>query len=126
MQFVRRWLPVFLWAAVILSASNDSFSAERSSGWFRAIFGFDLPYAIHVVVRKAAHVIEYSILGALAWRAHFGLIVPIVVAFFVAAVDETLQATTASRTGSIADVVLDLGAATIAVALCHRYGARQQ
>jgi VanZ family protein len=124
MQFVRRWLPVLLWAAVILSASNDSFSAERSGGWFRAVFGFELPYAIHMFVRKASHIIEYSILGALAWRAQRGFIVPLGITLLVASVDETLQTMTATRTGSIADVALDLCSAILAVALCHRFGAR--
>ncbi len=120
MQFVGRWLPVVLWAAVILSASNEAFSAERSGGWFRLLFGFDLPYVIHVAIRKAAHVFEYAILAALAWRAHRGYIVPISIALAVAATDETLQGLTSTRTGTPADVILDVCAAIIVVALCER------
>jgi VanZ family protein len=120
MRFLGRWLPVILWAAVILAASNGSFSAERSGGWFRSVFGFELPYVIHVMVRKAAHVVEYSILAALAWRARRGYLVPLVIALAVAATDETLQSLTSTRTGTPFDVLLDLCAAFIAVALCQR------
>jgi VanZ family protein len=107
MTSLKRWLPVVLWAAVILSSANDSFSAARSGGSFRFLFGRDLPYPIHVALRKSVHIAAYGILGLLAWRAHRGIVVPVAIALAVASADETLQSFTSMRTGLFADVVLD-------------------
>jgi len=120
MQFLKRWLPVVLWAAVILSTANDSFSSKHSGGWFRRVFGRDLPHPIHVVVRKSAHIAAYAVLGWLAWRAQRGFTAPIVVALMVASADETLQGLSSARTGLVADVVLDGCAALLCVAVLER------
>lgn len=113
MRLVRLWLPVILWAAVILSASNDSFSVSHSGGWIRRIFGRDLPYPVHVAIRKTAHLLEYAILGALAWRADRRITIAVGIAALVAITDETHQSFTVSRTGSPWDVGLDVIGATI-------------
>jgi len=120
MTFLKRWLPVLLWAAVILSSANDSFSAQRSGGLFRWIFGRDLPYPVHVAARKSVHVAAYGVLGWLAWRARRGFVVPVAIAIAVASADETLQSFTSMRTGLFADVMLDGCAALLVVASCER------
>ena len=116
MAVVWRWLPVVAWSAVILVASDDHFSAERSASWFQAMFGRELPHALHVLIRKLAHLVEYAILGALAFRAARGggrrYTIAIAIALFVAAVDETRQSLTVSRTGTPWDVLIDLAGAT--------------
>ena len=76
----------------------------------------------HWLIRKLAHLTEYAILAALwqwalaprvaaAWRPALAL------AAVTAVLDELHQATTATRTGSARDVVLDCAGAAIAIAL---------
>jgi VanZ family protein len=120
MRLLKLWLPVVLWAAVILSAANDQFSAEHTQGWFERLFGRELPYAAHVAVRKMAHLLEYGILGALAWRADRRAFVAIAIAVLVAIADESIQASTVTRTGSPWDVALDGVGATLAVFAARR------
>jgi VanZ family protein len=112
---VWRWLPVVLWTALILSASNDNFSTAHSGGWMRAIFGRDLPALLHIMVRKSAHMLEYGILAILGWRAHRSMSVPLLVVLAVASVDEWMQSRTLARTGTAWDVLLDFCAALIVV-----------
>lgn len=122
MRFVKSWLPVLLWAAIILSAANDQFSDRETGGWLERTFG-SIPPEINVVVRKTAHVVEYAILALLAWRARRSWIVPLLICLAVACTDETMQGMTANRTGSPADVALDMLGAVVAVACAQ--GARR-
>lgn len=109
------------WAAVILTASNDSFSSDHSAGFLERVLGAfvsaDVIAALNFLVRKGAHVVSYGILGALAYRAEkrIGLAMTIVLA--VAVADEWHQSTTALRTGSPWDVALDLFGAAMAISL---------
>jgi len=114
------WLPVILWAAVILSASNDGFSASESAGWLERLFGHSMPHWLNVAIRKTGHVVVYGILAALAWRAERRVAIAMAVAALVAIADEYSQGLTATRTGSPWDVVLDLLGAAIAVAWLRR------
>ena len=114
MRFLSRWLPVVLWAALILSAANDRFSDEKTGGWLERFFG-SVPPEVNVIVRKGAHVGEYAILALLAWRARPGRLVPLAICLAVAIADESLQAMTVTRTGSAADVVWDMLGAVLAV-----------
>lgn len=107
MRLVRSWLPVVLWAALILSASNDSFSSAESQGWLSDLFG-PTSFELNVIIRKLGHVVVYAILGALAWRAERKLAIAIAVAALVAVTDEVKQSLTLYRTGSPWDVLLDL------------------
>lgn len=108
MRTFKLWLPVVVWAAIILLASNDSLSSTSTSGWFQRTFGFSLGYWPHAVVRKFGHLFEYALLAILAFRASRRLGVAVLVAFFVATLDETKQSLmTVTRTGSPWDVLLD-------------------
>src|SRR5688500_18069610 len=68
MRFVKYWLPVIVWAGMILAASGGLFSDERSGAALGALFG-DYPYWLNYTIRKLSHVLAYAILGALALRA---------------------------------------------------------
>ena len=114
MRFLRFWLPVVLWAAIILSAANDQFSERKTEGWLERTFGRLRP-EVNAVVRKSAHVAEYAILALLAWRARRTWTVPLLICLLVASADETLQARTATRTGSPRDVGLDMCGAVAAL-----------
>jgi VanZ family protein len=120
MRVVKAWLPVLVWAGVILSAANDSFSDEQSLEWLELLFGPGVPDFLNYLVRKGAHLAEYALLAALAWRAERRPWLPVFVAAAVAIADETIQATTATRSGSPWDVLLDVCGAVIAVVLLGR------
>ena len=122
MNRVNAWVPVALWVAVILVAANDFFSGEHSQEWLEVMFGAGVPDVLNFVVRKLAHVVEYGILGALTWRADRRAAVVLLVAAAVAVTDETMQSFSASRTGSVWDILFDLGGATLALLLLTRVG----
>jgi VanZ family protein len=124
LRFLQAWLPVVLWAAVILSAANDTFSDDHTRDWLERMLGRDLPEIVNIVVRKGGHVLAYSLLGLLAWRARRTLPAALLVAFVVAGIDEILQARTLTRGGSAYDVLLDTSAALLALTFVPAVRAR--
>jgi len=124
-------MPAVIWAAVVLGASNDFFSATHSADWLGEIIlrvvGHPLPPrqfdTIHFLIRKAAHLTEYFVLGALlfravradqrGWRTRWA-VAAVALAASVAIADEWHQLFVASRTGSGWDVVLDAVGAALA------------
>jgi len=115
MRTLKNWLPVVLWAAIILSAANDRFSDEQTAGWLERLFGMSTPQAVNVLMRKSGHVLAYAVLALLAWRAHRTYVVAMLVALAVSIVDETTQAMTITREGSPFDVLLDTSGAALAL-----------
>jgi VanZ family protein len=129
----RAWLAVAACSVLILVFSGDEFSAGATSRILRPLLRWLFPeldaaalHDLHMAVRKAAHVVEYALLGLLAFRAlrlspatplsrAVALGLGLVVA--VAAADELRQAALESRTGSIADVGLDLAGGALGVGL---------
>ena len=128
--FIRYWLPVVIWAALISFASSDDFSAQNTGTVIErviaVIVGHPLPPEqfdpLHFAIRKLAHLAEYAILGALAYRAARGeqrgwnirwAITAVVVAAAVATGDEFHQRFVPSRTSSPIDVAIDTAGATI-------------
>ena len=121
-----------LWIALVLLLSGADFSADATRGWLRQLVlrlfpGFYDAYleALHFLVRRGAHVFEYGVLALLAVRALWltwpGRVVRAAAAALarvlaVAALDEAHQARLAARSGSPADVALDLAGG--AAALC--------
>lgn len=122
-RLLQRWLPVVVWAAIILSAANDEFSDEQTQGWLTRLFGA-VPPLLNMVLRKGGHIVAYGILALLAWRAHRTLFIALFVVVAVAVTDETLQALTVSRGGSPFDVLLDTCGALLAL-LCLPAARRQ-
>jgi VanZ family protein len=121
MRFLKTWLPVIVWAAVILSASNDAFSSSHSQGWLATLLGRNVPHVVNVAVRKLGHLVAYGILGALAWRADRRVLVALGITLLVAATDEWQQSMTVSRTGTPWDVLLDLGGAWLGTLAMRRF-----
>src|SRR5438128_915373 len=133
------WLPPVLWMALILALASDTGSAERTGRFFipvlRTLFPFASPVqldALHGLVRKLGHAVEYAVLAGLWLRAfaRHGAFTPrsaawrawaIAVAWAV--VDEAFQSTVASRTGSAFDAGID-AAGALAVAVPGGYGWR--
>ena len=115
MRLFKLWLPVVIWAAIILSASNDAFSADETGSFLERLFGRPMPWIVNVAIRKGGHLLAYGILGALAHRANRRLAVAFGVVLLVAAADEFSQGLTLTRTGSPWDVLLDLAGAALAI-----------
>ncbi len=121
----RAWLAVCAWIGLIFVTSLDAFSAEATGSRLAALFRFlgfgtEAVAPVHFFVRKGAHVALYAGLGLLATRAAGmqlpaprALRVSLAIALAVAGADEAHQATTASRTGSPWDVLLDLAGAAL-------------
>lgn len=125
--FLRYWLPLLLWAALIFTASGDAHSATRSSRIIGPLVRWLFPQwpeprveEVVFVVRKAAHVTEYAVLAWLVWRVRARparrTVVPwrwgdalvawaVVVAYAVT--DELHQAWVPARQASVWDVMLD-------------------
>jgi VanZ family protein len=129
---VLAWGWVGLWLLVILRGSQGDLSAEWSL-WslepFIRFLGLTPQQAelAHYSLRKGAHLVEYAVLGFLALRAA-GLSLPparaaacaLLLCGAVAGADEAHQATLATRTGSPADVGIDLAGAALGLAIRHR------
>jgi VanZ family protein len=125
--------------AVILWLASDGGSAENTGRWIGPILRFFFPTAspfqidaMHAIVRKLGHVTEYAILVGLWFRAFLdrwperrrqAAWLAWAIAAGWAAIDESVQATTGSRTGSPLDVLIDLaGASVVAVPAGHGVG----
>lgn len=115
----------------MLAASTDFFSAAHTAPLLdsvvRALFGHPLPPPqfdpLHFLIRKAAHLTEYGILGILWFRAlrndapwsWRSALIAIAIAAAVATTDEIHQSFVPSRGSSPYDVMLDIAGASIAV-----------
>lgn len=120
MRLAKLWLPVILWAALILSSSNDSFSSGHSHGWLATLLGRDYPELVNHAIRKFGHIFFYGVLGLLAWRADRRLPVALGVVLAVASLDEYKQSLTRERTGSAWDVLLDVCSALLFILAIRR------
>ena len=138
----RRWLPVTIWLVVIFCASTATFVPDNTSAVINPILRALFPEAddasigdIHLMVRKAGHVVEYSILAILlaqatlaiaqTRRGWFAISLGLIAA--VAISDEFHQTFVPGRNGSPADVLLDVSAAAVmlsVIALWRRTGMR--
>lgn len=127
--FLTYWLPPLAWAAMILAASSDAFSASHTGGWIEILIswlGRSLsPQALDLlnqILRKLGHITAYGILSALCFRALRGgrprwnprwAIGAVALAALIASIDEYHQSFIPSRTGTWHDVVLDTAAAIV-------------
>lgn len=132
-----RVLPALGWTLLIAWFSTSGWSAAETATVvfpaLRWLWPGAVPEqlaALHWLARKAAHATEYGVLAAL-W--HYALAtreapgrwrMPFVLSLLTASLDEFHQATTLTRTGSAADVVLDAAAAG-AVLIALGAGARR-
>jgi VanZ family protein len=128
LRFLRYDLPLGLWMAVILRASSETYAAPHTSRILEPLLHWLVPTLstsavdqVVFLVRKAAHLTEYAILGGLFFRrfARAGrrglgdaVRLAFVCSFAWAAVDEARQALTMTREAAFHDVLLDgVGAA---------------
>jgi VanZ family protein len=120
--------------AVMFGLSTDTFAAAHTGEvLWRVLRGLtprvtSAQYALlHFLIRKAAHLTEYALLACLllrafragaasAWHWRWATLSLLLVAVH-AVLDESYQAYTQFRTGSMADSVLDMAGGLIALAL---------
>jgi VanZ family protein len=91
---VSAWLPVVLWAGLIFALSSIPSLSSGLGTW-------------DLVLRKAAHITEFAILGALLLRALGRELPAFLVAVAYAATDEIHQHFVAGRHASAVDVAID-------------------
>ena len=131
--FLKYWLPVLIWMALIFSVSADSKSTEHSSMYFEPLLRWLFPQMsqahvelIHHAFRKCCHLAEYAVLAWLLWRAirrtdrknprpwnwaEAGLALSIV--FLYGASDEFHQIFVPTRTPQVSDVFIDTAGGAI-------------
>jgi len=74
--FLRRWLPVAIWVALVLYSSTSVGAAEKTQGtvvpWIVKIFPFLAQFGltdVNLWIRKTGHVLQFFVLALLLWRA---------------------------------------------------------
>jgi VanZ family protein len=142
--FFRYWVPLIVWMFLIFSASADAQSTEHSSRflepflrWFAPNISDEAVETVRLLMRKAAHVVEFAFLAWLAWRA---LQMPrrndrrpwswlaaggaLAIVILYAATDEIHQSFVPNRTASVKDVCIDTAgglAGMFCVWMWHRF-----
>jgi VanZ family protein len=130
--FLKFWLPVLFWMALIFTASADAHSYEHSSRFVGPFLHWLFPKMaqaniekIHHVLRKCGHLTEYAILAVLLWRAlHLtSNNLPtwswpkvggtLLLVFIFAATDEYHQSFVPTRTALVSDVFIDTSGGVI-------------
>ena len=107
------WAPVIAWAAVIFAFSSVPSLGTDLGTW-------------DLILRKAAHLAEYALLGALLARATRSPLVAVTLAGLYAVSDEVHQTFVEGRVGAPLDVAIDtLGAAVGVLAWMHLAGRRR-
>ncbi|HEX3100770.1 MAG TPA: VanZ family protein [Pyrinomonadaceae bacterium] len=125
------YAPLILWIGVIAFLSSSYASMAETSRFIGPILKFLLPNAsdetlraIHAVIRKAAHVTEYSLLAffavramaaALDIRSKMRYILPLILVAAVASADEINQSFDVARTGLPSDALLDTASGAVAI-----------
>jgi VanZ family protein len=130
--FIKYWLPVLIWMALIFTGSSDSHSYEHSSRFVEPLLRWLFPQMsqdnieeIHHLIRKCGHLAEYAILALLLWRAlHLSKnnLPPwswpkvggtLLIVFIYAASDEFHQIFVPTRTPLVSDVLIDTAGGAI-------------
>ena len=131
MRFLRYWGPVLAIAILISVASTSRFGAEHTSRVIIPVLRWLLPHArhrtletIHHLIRKGAHVFEYSIFslivlrafraGRKGWSWNWAYWTIFTVACF-SLLDEFHQAFVPGRGASVLDSLLDTTAGALAL-----------
>ena len=141
-SFFKYWLPLLIWLGVIFIGSTSGMSAEETSRyivpfllWLKPGMSPKAIWIILVVARKCAHLIEYTVLALLLWRALrsvpslrtqtlmvFGTV--LLGCALLAASDEFHQTFVKSRTPSVRDVLLDIGGAFLGLLIGAAFARR--
>jgi VanZ family protein len=138
--FLKYWLPVLVWMAVLFGASADSRSSVHSSSLVKPLLRWFFPHMteteienIHHFFRKCCHLIAYAILALLVFRA-LGFSkneLPawswprvggtLLIVFLYASTDEFHQRFVPTRTSSFWDVLIDTAGGAIGLLVVWIY-----
>ena len=122
---IHRWvLALVVWVAFIWGhslmpggvSSEESLSCVNDMRGFFGFLGVTETLTMTFIVRKTAHLLEYTVLGVIAsglarrgWGSgHLRGRLALVVAAIVPVVDETIQLFVPGREGQVRDVCIDL------------------
>jgi VanZ family protein len=138
--FLKFWLPVLVWMAVIFTASADSHSYQHSSLLVEPLLRWLFPHMpeqqiaeIHHIFRKCCHLAEYAIFGLLVFRAlsHAKTDLPpwswprvggtLLIVFLYASSDEYHQSFVPTRTPLFSDVCIDTSGAALGLLAAWLY-----
>ena len=141
-KFLRYWLPLVIWMALIFSASGDAQSVAHTSRFLEPFLKFFWPDisvevvdAIRFLVRKMAHATEFAVLAWLWWRAlrqpvrkdprpwlwRLALLAWLLATLY-AATDEFHQSFVPEREASVFDVLIDSYGAAVGLLARWRFG----
>ena len=144
--FLKYWLPVLIWMALIFSASSDSHSYEHSSRFVEPFLHWLFPQMpeaqvkeIHLLIRKCAHLTEYTVFALLLWRAlrkpvkndprpwiwREARLALLIVALYAAS-DEFHQSFVPTRTALVSDVFVDTAGGAAGLLALWAFGRRQK
>ncbi len=129
-EWIWRYAPLIIWMGFISFASTNEFSAINTSRVVRPLLLWLFPNITeesirlaHFLLRKAAHITEYAVLGWLAARAFTGSsreflrrwrwIAGLLLIMLHALLDEYHQSFVPSRTGSLYDSGIDIAGGLI-------------
>jgi VanZ family protein len=101
------WAPVVLWAALIFALSSIPDLGTGLGDW-------------DVVLRKLAHIAEYAVLGAFAFRAARSVSAALLLGSAYAVTDELHQTFVSGRHGSPVDWLIDTAGVVVGVAVAWR------
>jgi VanZ family protein len=104
---LSRWLPVVVWAGVIFAFSSIPSLSTHLGTW-------------DLILRKAAHMVEYAILAVLLRRATGSTAWAFALAVGYAATDEFHQTFVRGRHGTPVDVGVDAIGALLGLAAVRR------
>jgi VanZ family protein len=124
-KIYQYWFPVVLWIGFIFWMSTGLFSAHNTYLFFEPILRFFAPsispkeiIAVHLFLRKLAHVTEYFISGLLLFRAFkngsderrewLWALSSLIVIVVIAGGDEFHQSFVITRTPSLIDIGIDV------------------
>ncbi len=125
-ELLRYWGFVVLWMVFISTLSGEGFSAANTHRYVDPLLRYFFPnltpagfVLAHGLIRKAAHLTEFFILGLLAfWAARRGrssrwrwqwAVQALLLGAVYALADETHQMFVPNRTGSYLDSLIDCG-----------------
>lgn len=125
--FLKYWLPVLAWMALIFTGSSDAKSYQHSSLFVEPLLHWLFPHMpqtqvdeIHLLIRKCGHLTEYAVLALLLWRALRKPVrndprpwnwrearLALLLVMLYAATDEFHQLFVPTRTSLVSDVMID-------------------
>lgn len=127
------WLAVVLWIGLIFWFSHQpgevsSALSGKVLAFLEQVFSFIMPAGffqtslLRLLIRKAAHVLNYTVLGILLARASLrsiGKVLPatLIFGFLAAVADEIHQCFVPGRSGEVRDVAIDLAGVALGAGL---------